>query len=77
MTFSSDSSKIRDFRKQYSEGDGKWTSTHIVYLHGTGTPFRKEGCALCYMYISFWRRLLLLLILDSIGSLIPRKARIM
>ena len=44
MTFSSDSSKIRDFRKQYSEGDGKWTSTHIVYLHGTGTPFRKEGC---------------------------------
>ena len=53
MTFSSDASKIRDFRKQYSEGDGKWTSTHIVYLHGTGTPFRKEGCALCYMYICF------------------------
>ena len=51
MTFAADSSKIRDFRKQYSEGDGKWTSTHNVYLHGTSAPFRKEGCTLCYMYI--------------------------
>lgn len=35
-----------------------------MYLHGTGAPFRKEGCALCYRIYSIWRRHLLLLILD-------------
>lgn len=39
-------------------------------------PFGRKGvlCAICIY--AFWRRLLLLLILDSIGPLIPRKARI-
>ena len=47
-----------------------------MYLHGTSAPFRKEGYALCYRIYSIRRRLLLLLILDVVGSLIPRKARI-
>ena len=39
-------------------------------------PFVRKGvpCAICIY--AFWRRLLLLLILDVVGPLIPRKARI-
>ena len=39
-------------------------------------PFVRKGvlCAICIY--AFWRRLLLLLILDIVGSLIPRRTRI-
>lgn len=77
MTFSSDSSKIRDFRKCVSVEDGKWTSTHNVCIYTAQVyPFVRKGvlCAICIY--AFWRRLLLLLILDIVGSLIPRRTRI-
>ena len=78
MTFSSDSSKIRDFRKCVSVEDGKWTSTHNVCIYTAQVrPFVRRVCFVLYVYILFWRRHLLLLIFDTQGSLIPRKARIM
>ena len=44
MTFSSDSSKIRDFRKCVSVEDGKWTSTHNVCIYTAQVyPFVRKG----------------------------------
>ncbi len=75
MTFSSDSSKIRDFRKCVSVEDGKWTSTHNVCIYTAQVyPFVRKG-VLCAIYILIWRRLLLLLFLDTLGPLIPRRTR--
>lgn len=75
MTFSSDSSKIRDFRKCVSVEDGKWTSTHNVCIYTAQVyPFVRKG-VLCAIYILNWRRLLLLLFLDTLGPLIPRRTR--
>ena len=76
MTFSSDSSKIRDFRKCVSVEDGKWTSTHNVCIYTAQVyPFVRKG-VLCAIYILLiWRRLLLLLFLDTLGPLIPRRTR--
>lgn len=76
MTFSSDSSKIRDFRKCVSVEDGKWTSTNNVCIYTAQVyPFVRKG-VLCAIYILLiWRRLLLLLFLDTLGPLIPRRTR--
>lgn len=76
MTFSSDSSKIRDFRKCVSVEDGKLTSTHNVCIYTAQVyPFVRKG-VLCAIYILLiWRRLLLLLFLDTLGPLIPRRTR--
>lgn len=76
MTFSSDSSKIRDFRKCVSVEDGKWASTHNVCIYTAQVyPFVRKG-VLCAIYILLiWRRLLLLLFLDTLGPLIPRRTR--
>ena len=76
MMFSSDSSKIRDFRKCVSVEDGKWTSTHNVCIYTAQVyPFVRKG-VLCAIYILLiWRRLLLLLFLDTLGPLIPRRTR--
>lgn len=50
MTFSSDSSKIRDFRKCVSVEDGKWTSTHNVCIYTAQVyPFVRKG-VLCAIY---------------------------